>query len=489
MRSVQLVLACLICLCTGSSFSGLPAQSMDHQVPSPPGLPDTTPEFLREYRLPAWGYTRWSLDLDGHVQRQERTDAQKAYQAQRVASILNQVSGVPSYHQYSESETAVREFTFKIPMAYEWAVATEEEAPYHEWTRTIHTERTESELTLHLEYLEQYYFLPEHFVEFQMQQEFRYNDFGLTKVEKIHPSPRQSRSSTRRIDRVYRGTFQLGVGTGHLRDVSPMIRALRWHRRYRQVTGRLFDATDIHALARHFTRRPGYVGLYDRPEKYFYAELPDAIAATLQDLEFAEALYVTDAFREAIGRRREGSQLQGALRFDYGNSWNSREVRDYELALLGPSIAWRWSRNYHPRVQIGSRMQTALYKVMNRNTGMRYVGEGRVECQLLWSVLDRIIVVGEIGWETTFGHREHPDAIRDVWQRGDRYTISLTAEYFLENRVAFITNGHGAFLERWSTGEPGDLRYHVPYITPDFGDMTNWVMTFGLRYYFGRSWL
>ncbi len=131
--------------------------------------------------------------------------------------------------------------------------------------------------------------------------------------------------------------FSLGAGIGKLRNVTPVVSAIRFQERLKQLNmlnNNLSDGT-IEDLAGRFYRQTYYGQVYDRPGKYFWRSVEKALAAdgvSLNGLNMYAANYLMETVNEVRFLRQEGFRTAVNLNFDYSNNYYTSGGANYTLS-------------------------------------------------------------------------------------------------------------------------------------------------------------
>lgn len=132
----------------------------------------------------------------------------------------------------------------------------------------------------------------------------------------------------------------LCYGFGRIRNVTPVIRALRFRERYANL-GRTPELTQsqVQELAKLFSQYSGYNYVYDRSDKYFW----DAAYRTLDIDSLApfHVYYLRESFLENVGNRFEGWQIDVQLDLSanhYDNTIDGYER--YTTRKIGVNARW-----------------------------------------------------------------------------------------------------------------------------------------------------
>ncbi len=245
---------------------------------------------------------------------------------------------------------------------------------------------------------------------------------------------------------------RVGVGWGRVRDVTPVIRALRVDERLRSLGQEGLSTDAVQAAARQFARVPGYEAVYDRPDKYFWGEFFDATSEA--GLSSLETFYVADVLREPIGRRFEGAEVVvgpdvRVLHLDTDFQSSNRFSEDFSGTdvLAGGFLSARWFENPSLRHQFGAELSASYL------FGLSEVEVVRDDLERQWSVRPAVswngLVADRLRIDTRLFASVAGEAItqdlrtpagRDISESEtlirQTYGADATATVFVENRLA-----------------------------------------------------
>lgn len=135
--------------------------------------------------------------------------------------------------------------------------------------------------------------------------------------------------------------FGLGFGYGRLRDVTPVINALRFQERLKQVNllNEDLSVDKINTIATQFASYDSYKANYDRPAKHFWNDMEkhlNTIDVPFQSSNSYSKLYVFESLSELKFRRLEGQLLSISGNFRFTKT----QVRSKERYLSSFSYSY-----------------------------------------------------------------------------------------------------------------------------------------------------
>jgi hypothetical protein len=438
----------------GSVLLGAPTEPPSSVGFSDPG--NTIP--IKEFRLPSWGYETISLgfNLDGRGS-DLKTDYHRTHGRADLDLFLE-----PAFERYRESDDAITLLEMRLIGA--WAFSTRRDELPNDWkeseTRTV-TGRFDINASWK-QYIASVPFLSA----------FAKGTGRHTVRDYEYRWKNRDTDSFDRTSNEYAVEAGIGLGFGRLREVTPVIRALRLSERWTALDkGPALQDKQIRDVASLIAGRSGYSKVYQRSGKYFW----DDVIATIgsgDDLSAFELYYLSDIFYESVGTRLEGwdatINLTVEAREDYLYS---------EYTWLGASAHGRWYKNHNLNNQTGFELLTAIMNPIDESSeegaeiGLEFIAKH------LWFIADRL------SWEPMIRISGNFEAVegsgdRDEWWRTLQfYRIQSDLTYFIEDLMAIRTSSQFYFRRQDYDNTLG-YRHRV--------DELGWVVDMGLTYYLDR---
>lgn len=443
--------------------------------------------LIYDYRIPDWGYHRLYLyfyaSLYGNDEDNDKNPSEREYTNSQYYGRFQ-----PYFNLYQTSEKYIFSLYSFVNSSYQYYQYRDEDD--NDIQKSI-DRSFDHDFNLNGN-LNQYYSRL-FYLGYNTANSFEYNENrGQYKyIDKNIGTTSDSKSSY--IQRIYKTQFRFGPGLGRVRNVTPVFRALRFSERMRDIgkTAGLSEQ-DIKSLIHLFARESSYSSRYDRSSKYFYEELPKSISKQIKNLQPWEMIYLDEAFREIIGNRYEGFELDGGIQFSHQHAVYTNISGGDELTLLGAYVDQQYYHNISPGYQIGFNTYVSYSKPLNDNTPIHYMGRGTAEFLNLWNVTDRILMELNIGCETGFAlidamrYLPGPDETYEQWQRWDRYRLSLSMDYFLENYLSIGASIRNLAYHYW----PSNVSFeydNYQFYGSGYDLDKSWSVNIDLRYYILRD--
>lgn len=379
-------------------------------------------EPLLEYRLPDWGYSQifWDFNLTGNRQSGDDGDNR---------SLRQQYNGrlAPTYFRFHESEERSGTFTATPRIDINTGSIESDINNMENRDRRVALGFVTDLTEIHYRHGSDLFFRYNVRGSFQ-QRDHREERFGIGETD----------TDRRIFSRSFNPRAEIGVGYGRLRNVTPMIRALRLDERLQTLDpGLSLNSTDLIAASEQFARQRGYSEIYDRPEKYFWEEMDGQISTNLSAMNAFDLLYLTDTSVELTGQRQEGwsAGLFAGLNYQVQLNRTEDRLNDTEnsdvhsTTYVEPRAELQWSRNLSLEHQVSFRSE---YQYSQPITGSSRSSHQNLNLSASWlySITDRLLTNTMAGYSRT------------NFSSATLNRISAAAEvnYFIENRLSIFTN-------------------------------------------------
>jgi hypothetical protein len=157
--------------------------------------------------------------------------------------------------------------------------------------------------------------------------------------------------------------FSIGLGIGKRRNVTPVVSAIRFQERLKQLNmlnGDLSDKT-IEDLAQQFYKQTYYSTVHERPDKYFWQDIEKTLlqdGVTLKDLNMYADNYLRESINEVRFLRSEALMAGLNLRAQYQNQYYSESgsgshISEQFLTLGEVYFTYSHQMNLNSQLNIG----------------------------------------------------------------------------------------------------------------------------------------
>lgn len=398
-------------------------------------------DALLQYRLPDWGYrtTRLQFALNGYG-----SSGQGGHYSQGAAS--------DSLHHfiYHESERGTSTISFSQGGAWEWQqsgpAGTQGVGQSYRANAGISAERKR--------YVSEQVFISGHAILSGSYSDRRYHGPGYRSVG---------------LERTAYASAGVGAGLGRLRDVTPLLQALRMSERL-AATGRAPLGTEsVEKVASVLARAGGYEAVFDRPDRRFWDDALKPLVGDGAPLTPFELFYLRDARVEALGNRLEGWSLGAQLFLSQDMTAGRTPVVRTSVVAYG---TWYHNLTLEHQVSAGGSVQH-----FHRNHGGSAPDEIRQQETIGLYVEDLRIIADRTAWRNSLG--------------GSLFIWSDTADRrTYHNRSASFTSQLDYYIEDRVTLSPG-FRWNWGHFESGFArsESRGWSLNCALSYALGRKLL
>ncbi|MBN2012431.1 hypothetical protein JW960_24090 [candidate division KSB1 bacterium] len=402
--------------------------------------------LLKNYTLPTWGYNSLMIQTNNSISNSEQEQNGRSTKNSSSSFLVH-----PEYIIYKESETSIEHHNITINTLYEYS-NTKQTAGFY------NSEETNSRLAYNA-------IINSTYNRYVTYQSFILVD-GNLQYDYYRNIKKEDNVKQTSINKNKYANFKIGLGIGHVRNISPVIRALRFNERYLKIVStEKLSAQQISLLAKEITKISGYRQIYDRYEKYFWDNLGNIIGNN-PTLSAFDWFYLRDALNENIGERFEGWDVSGGINLQ--NLWQ-------KYRSMGFFGKYRYYKNLTLEQQIGFTLNTDYFEYIDDNlsNSQPYNGNVQIACEYLRLMTDKLL------WRTSLSSNSRIGKITKSffdghqWYKQHSYFLSSTVSYFVENKATL------SFRISYSSSN----NYNAAF--DNSLDLFN--CSFSLSYYFNRN--
>ncbi len=481
-----------------SLFSLLLALStLQLQAQESVGFSDSTDfKYLIDYRLPDWGYSNFSIssgtfglsgaNQDLRSQREEPGDPSYRLSNRDASTGSFNLGVTPRFELYQESEDRIIDFDSFVSLGTSGLKRTiEDEDTFNNQINNSKQEDIANQTGISKQ------------ISFRIKE---YSDFStdLFFTAGLNSNINYSRSSTERNDvpgtnsesisktRDLRLTPSFGVGFGRLRNVTPMLRALRVNERYKSLGNSSFSNQEIINTAETFTKVQGYQRTKDRFLKSFWGDINSGVNDRLDQLEAFDLFYLNDVFSENLGQRFEGYSFSISGEYSYANNLRrienkngqtTNETRDFFIQRFASvNVDGDWYKNLNLYHQINISFVSRTIFPLERDIREEWANFTNLSLSWQWNFADRF------QFNSSLDNSLFTEEIKD--SRDDdfvRFISQLSGQlsYFIENRMSLSA---GLSLEHRRL----DRTISDVNVDQDQNEFF-WSVNASVRYFFNRN--
>jgi hypothetical protein len=294
-------------------------------------------DLVKQYKLPDWGYSQIELELSGYSRLNREDHFPGGYGTDRNEDISARIRFRPNYYRVFQSE----KLNYSLQANLSSAIYYNEDVYPNERIQRDYDNGA------HISSYFNKYFKNDYFYYTSIGSRYYYNEKNYS----------ENYSNNDRLDRGIESNLSVGIGKGRVRDVSPVFKALRLRERIEALNkGHTLNEEQVKNIAAKFALYPKFSSLYDRYEKYFWAEIGPELGEEIENLPVAETIYLTEVMKEYI-RRRQGNEVVIGIetrqnyekdRFNYNANYETIT----EEYFAGPFFRYERVNNFNLNYQI-----------------------------------------------------------------------------------------------------------------------------------------
>ena len=407
-----------------------------------------TTQSLLDYRLPSWGTSLLALDFELNT-----SDNFASYEDYNRRNASYSLLIYPYFERFRESESLYRSLTASF---YPFGNINITETSYTDIDSLQRMQENQINIGAYLEYLQNSY-SAKYFIQTAATLE---GDFSQYKTKST------SSDSDLDIRRTIGCNANIGIGIGRIRNVTPVIRALRFRERVQSLAKGLdISEAQLQDLAHVIAQNSGYYSIYDRSDKYFWSDIFDLVPHVRPAITNYEYHYLCDMMDEVIGTRYAGWDAVAGIQFRERHNYHNRPLADDRF--LGLYIDVRYYKNIDLKQQVG--ITGNLYSAANLREDLfkRTDGYAKVQLSYLNSLADRFLLTANLNFSIYTGNVQS-HYLGSIWEQRHSAQINLT--YFIENHLqlsSWVSLSHykeengGSNLKRQTTAGSGiSLTYY-----------------------------
>lgn len=440
-------------------------------------------QYLLDYRLPDWGYTNFSIRTGSIGTNGRYSWSREINDNPTISNNENDVSNrifnlnvIPTFQLYKESEQRVfslNTFTELSRNTLRYKQESENMSGGMEQSRLNKNNAMRTVLAAE----NNYYLSSNSFLITNL-----YSEIQWSKQVQDIDSNGSSTIDEEELNRTIMVRPQIGIGVGRIRNVTPVIRAIRMNERFIALGNESFDRDEILNSAEYFARVQGYQVTKDRFLKSFWGDMNRATNGKLDQVGAFDIFYLNDVFNEILGNRFEGYEAYLSLDYSYMNqlSKENDEIANIENRVSTTSrsasvnLNYDWYKNLDLYHQFALHAKNVWMFPLEESDVYNWMNETAVEAEWLWNFADRFQLNSSLVNSVTLANQKDTSVNKDYI-----YASRLNSNfyYFIENKVAL--NVGVSLLYR---------NDNTDYDTRELSLKNfNWGINAGISYYFNQN--
>jgi hypothetical protein len=267
-------------------------------------------------------------------------------------------------------------------------------------------------------------------------------------------------------------SVSLGLGIGKLRNVTPVVTAIRFQERMKQlgmINNNLSDKV-IEGLADQFYKQPYYSDIHVRADKYFWQGIDNVLSedgVSTQGLNMYAAAYLQEAVNELRFFRQEGLETGLNLQLNYLNNYFYGSPLNERLTLLlNPYIEFSHQLNLDSQINFGLSLSGG--PVLTAHSILKQYYTIDLNAGYSYELTDRVIASASNDFQYGISNA-------NVQSKTIGENLSLNLSYFIEDELLLNASYGWAYTSN-------------NYSSTKNENLTN-SLIIGFTYYIGRAFI
>jgi hypothetical protein len=281
--------------------------------------------------------------------------------------------------------------------------------------------------------------------------------FNVASKVLVNINEQYNKDETVSPDDIYEGgksqqyTLRLGIGWGKVRNVTPVVSAIRFQERLKQLSLLNKDLSEntINNLAQQFAKSDYYDIAYVRPEKYFWQGIEETLAkdsVSLKGLNEYGSTYLHEIPNEIRFLRREGFQASINMQLYYDNYYlstiaNAGGISEYLSAQLNANFEYSHQLNLNSQIRTSLSLSggpnLAESSIINQEFG------STLNIGYDYELTDRFVMSLNNAFSVLFTNKKQSLPQQRIMNN----TFSVSFDYFLEDKISLNSTYSLIYLE------------------------------------------
>lgn len=437
-------------------------------------------KYLLDYQLPDWGYNNFyissgSLGANGSYRFSDQTNSNPVFSNSEtdLSNHRFNLGITPSYELYRESEARTFSINTYSGLSTIFSNSNLDATNSSDQNSLINY----NSFNYLLSVANNYYVSNNSFLINDL-----YSEIEFTKQNRKIEVNGSTNTEDDIINRNIVLMPRIGFGIGRIRNVTPIIRAIRVNERYKELGNNSLSRNEILSTADNFTRVQGYQRTKERFQKTFWGDVNSGVNGKLDQLAAFDIFYLNDVFSENLGSRFEGYEAYVSVDYFYSNQlskvndqFNNVETRNFSISrATHVNLNYDWFKNLDLYNQISIQAENKLILPLERDDPIDWSNEITIDAKWLWNFADRFQL--NSSFENSF--RSINDK-NETFDNNRIFTSQLRTNfyYFIENKVAL--NAGVSIVHRNSNVDVTTLNTSIKEF--------QWGLNAGISYYFNRN--
>jgi len=423
-----------------------------------PGLPSSDISFIKQFRLSAWKYEGYGFNIGGK-------GTNKYYNSDEFRRSENYwINFSPNADFRIESEREISEVNFDLNGNFTYNRSGDgNPTQINRWIELF------PKLTMN----RKNYNSNTNYINLESQVNYDYSHGNYA----YYGGWSNFKDET--TTRLFQISNMVGFGLGKVRDVTPVVRALRVKQRFNSLgKGNLTDK-QIGDLAKVMAKEPAYNYVYDRSRKKLWDNAFTAMGSGVDQLSVYETYMLAEAMNEDVGRRFEGSDINFNLQYTWNDVNMDGKYSDYVVAYGGPVIQARTYTNVSVGHQVGLELKGAYYIPTSDIEMFDSILKASINHNQLATITDRILYNFDVTFTVEsekYGYYENSGVVLECLNK---------LSFYIENNLSLSLNADYRFQKfEHSTYSYDDYNYSADFYSAKFSEYGWWDFGINMNYRF-----
>jgi hypothetical protein len=393
------------------------------------GIGNTNPAVFTKYRIPETilSVTQLNSNLSYSSTNNTQSDLGTGYYPSRANfnSNLN-YELTPKYQYLNERDDQKITFTAKLDGIYNYYGQKNSNDIYESYNKRIN---------INFEASSEYnkYFGQDNLF-------FNLASSAYVTIDELYSNPYNSTVEVYSSNKVQNYTLRLGFGWGKIRNVTPVVSAIRFQERLKQLNliNNDLSGNAINDLAQQFSKEDYYGLVHDRPGKYFWQDVEDVLVKhnlSSNSLNEYSRQFLQETPYEIRFLRKEGIEAMLDLRFEYDNIYTS------ETSLISENLSPQLYGflEFDHQLNLNSQLRAYVSLSGGPNLSEHSLTNQTYDCLLSinydYELTNRFVMSIGNSLSQVFTNRKH--ALPQI--KSLVYNLSVSCDYFIEDQISLTT--------------------------------------------------
>lgn len=245
--------------------------------------------------------------------------------------------------------------------------------------------------------------------------------------------------------------FTLGIGWGRLRNVTPVVSAIRFQERLKQINllNNDLNANTIELLAQQFSKQGYYSQVYNRDTKYFWQDIEKTLSGSgvsLSGLNIYGSNYLMESLDEIRFNRYEGIIAGLNFQLNYENNFHSEFPSIDEQFFTLANVFVEFGHQLNLNSQLRGRLSLSGGPNITKNSEVKQKYSVETFIGYYYELTDRVVTSITDNFNLSYENRESQS-------RSLHNELNLNVDYFIEDQLSLNASYNLYYSEGKYTGQ------------------------------------